>query len=230
MIGMTDARLAIREAIGFGFEDGELQPVNADDLDRLVEALMPVLAARLRGEAQAEQRQNVATGPYVDRLCRIFQQKPDADDYSAKVLLDFADASAKAALSSTAAPITETDWNMREILSRAAPAPVAGDAVVGVTREDAETFLAQYHAEVWAAAESDEPIVAYDDAGKQLAKAFLARFDATSSIEVTDGMVERACAEWWGSDWGTWTGYQAEMKRAKARRILNAALRTGGGA
>jgi len=51
-----------------------------------------------------------------------------------------------------------------------------------------------------------------------------------AGVDVTDEMVERACAEWWGSDWGTWTGYQADSKRAKARRILTAALRTGGGA
>lgn len=46
-----------------------------------------------------------------------------------------------------------------------------------VTREEAERFLAQYHAELWAAAEADDPAIAYDDAGRNLAKQFLARFN-----------------------------------------------------
>lgn len=52
-----------------------------------------------------------------------------------------------------------------------------------VTREDAERFLVAYHAEVWAAAEDDDSRVAYDDAGRSLAKAFLAKFDGTAAAK-----------------------------------------------
>lgn len=53
-----------------------------------------------------------------------------------------------------------------------APQPPGGP----VTREEAEKFLVAYHAEVWAAGEDEEARVAYDEAGRQLAKEFLAHF------------------------------------------------------
>lgn len=58
-----------------------------------------------------------------------------------------------------------------------------------VTREDAEQFLAAYHAEVWAAAEDEDSRVAYDDAGRELAKAFLARFDDAACAPPASGAV-----------------------------------------
>lgn len=47
-----------------------------------------------------------------------------------------------------------------------------------VTREQAESFLVAYHAELWAAAEDDCSRISYDDAGRDLAKEFLNRFGA----------------------------------------------------
>lgn len=60
-------------------------------------------------------------------------------------------------------------------------APLYTAAPEPVTREDAERFLADYHAEVWAAAEDEDSRVAYDDAGRSLAKAFLAKFDGRTA-------------------------------------------------
>ncbi|MCD9005168.1 hypothetical protein LDO31_02765 [Luteimonas sp. XNQY3] len=57
---------------------------------------------------------------------------------------------------------------------------------------------------------------------------WLAAERAGGGVDVTGEMVERACAELWGSDWGTWTGRQADVKRATARRILTAAMRADG--
>lgn len=56
---------------------------------------------------------------------------------------------------------------------RAALSPAGGGVV---TREQAEQFLIAYHAEVWAAAEDEDSRVAYDEAGRSLAKEFLNRF------------------------------------------------------
>jgi hypothetical protein len=44
-----------------------------------------------------------------------------------------------------------------------------------VTRTEAETFLVAYHGEVWNAAAAEDGRVAYDEAGLDLAKAFLAK-------------------------------------------------------
>lgn len=64
-----------------------------------------------------------------------------------------------------------------------------------VTRETAEKFLVAYHAEVWQAAEDDDSRVAYDEAGRRLAKEFLSLFDASrvqqrgASVAVPEGYV-----------------------------------------
>lgn len=48
------------------------------------------------------------------------------------------------------------------------------------TRQEVENFLVRYHEEVWAAAADNEnnlsKAVDYDEAGRELAKAFLSRF------------------------------------------------------
>lgn len=57
-----------------------------------------------------------------------------------------------------------------------------------VSREEAECFLVEYHEQVWEAAQNDEgPRTAYDQAGRQIAKEFLAKFDfAPFSMTASD--------------------------------------------
>lgn len=66
-----------------------------------------------------------------------------------------------------------------------------------VKREDVERFLVSYHAEVWAAAEDDDSRVAYDEAGRTLATAFLARFSdiAPPTPDATQVMAPRELLE-----------------------------------
>lgn len=56
-------------------------------------------------------------------------------------------------------------------------------AVGWVSRTEAESFLAEYHSAVWSAAEDEDSKVAYDEAGRELAKAFLALFAAAPQAE-----------------------------------------------
>lgn len=57
-----------------------------------------------------------------------------------------------------------------------------------VSRQEAEKFLVEYHEEVWEAAHNEEePRTAYDQAGCQIAKEFLSKFDlAPSAMTASD--------------------------------------------
>ncbi|RYE68600.1 MAG: hypothetical protein EOO81_09260 [Oxalobacteraceae bacterium] len=67
--------------------------------------------------------------------------------------------------------------------------------IPSVSRQEVENFLVEYHEQVWEAAQIEEgPRTAYDQAGRQIAKEFLSKFDV-SSPAMTAADVEQLKAD-----------------------------------
>jgi len=111
---------------------------------------------------------------HEQRSCEGSERRPIADEVTERALVAFGEAIGEPFFDLDARDRELGRKGMRAALESALP---RGLPAGSVKREDVEAFLVKYHAQVWEAAENGGE---YDCAGRELAKQFLARFDATA--------------------------------------------------